>query len=224
MHHHMHHMYAMRGCGRGTHRLLWFVFGVGAATWWHRHKDVHGWAEARRAWSERIPQNPYDPTIPAALPPSYQQPESGAENLAGAAAPPSPPGHKVKWERWGWDEWGKGPWRGHEDANPKARWERWGWHRNTTGTQGPWSRPSEEKDALQQAPDGTTEVSEVTLNNLLATVESLKARLAEQQREQQERELQTSREAKFKQFEEWQRQQEQALKEEKKPDPPRKLV
>ena len=46
------------------------------------------------------------------------------------------------------------------------------------------------------------------------------------QREQQEREIQALREAKFKQFEEWQRQQEQMLKDnnQKKDEPPRRLV
>ena len=44
------------------------------------------------------------------------------------------------------------------------------------------------------------------------------------QREQQERELQALREAKFRQFEEWQRQQEQLLQDNKKDEPPRRLV
>ena len=87
------------------------------------------------------------------------------------------------------------------------------------------------------------DLSEATLNNLLATVESLRnvsdshilllprwrsdvfhrptQNIAEHraQRERQERELQVLREAKFKQFEEWQRQQEAAAKEPKEPKP-----
>ena len=44
------------------------------------------------------------------------------------------------------------------------------------------------------------------------------------QREQQEREIRALREAKFRQFEEWQRQQEQLLQDNKKDEPPRRLV
>ncbi|EJF64232.1 hypothetical protein DICSQDRAFT_53887 [Dichomitus squalens LYAD-421 SS1] len=98
----------------------------------------------------------------------------------------------------------------------------------TPGTVDKWDRErAPEKDVVQQATETITELSEATLNNLLVTVESLKAKLAEHrmQREQQERELQALREAKFKQFEEWQRQQEQLLKEDVGKDgPPRRLV
>ncbi|KAI0793913.1 hypothetical protein C8Q74DRAFT_1346947 [Fomes fomentarius] len=90
------------------------------------------------------------------------------------------------------------------------------------GTIDKWDREqAPEKDVVQQATDTITELSEATLNNLLVTVESLKAKLAEHraQREQQDRELQALREAKFKQFEEWQRQQEK-----QKNEPPKRLV
>ncbi|KAI9064100.1 hypothetical protein FKP32DRAFT_1685529 [Trametes sanguinea] len=113
---------------------------------------------------------------------------------------------------------------------------RWGgpWER-----EGAWGSPGplpggmekmgrEEKDIVQQATDTITELSEATLNNLLITIESLKSKLAEHraQREQQERELQALREAKFKQFEEWQRhvQEQQAREEQKKDEPARRLV
>ena len=58
----------------------------------------------------------------------------------------------------------------------------------------------------------------------------LSQKLAEHRmlREQQEREIRALREAKFRQFEEWQRQQEQLLKDGKetstKNEPPRRLV
>ncbi|KAI1796626.1 hypothetical protein LXA43DRAFT_567115 [Ganoderma leucocontextum] len=231
MYHHWHH--AQR-CGRATSRLFWFVAGAATATWWHCHKDYHAWQNTHRCGRDRIPQHAYP--APGAPPP----PSPTATAATDAHGPT--PGTVDKWDRWGWGHWGRGSWPGQENAsggngnaNGNGNWDRWGW-----GNRGPNARPEgawgppmptsnekvPEKDIMEQATETIADLSEATLNNLLVTVESLKAKLAEHrtQREQQESELQAlreAREAKFKQFQEWQRQQEQ---EQKKDQGSRRLV
>ncbi|RPD64388.1 hypothetical protein L226DRAFT_569828 [Lentinus tigrinus ALCF2SS1-7] len=224
--HHWHHMHR---CGRATSRLLWFAIGAGTATWWAHHHDYRAWHEARHCARDRIPPNAYP--APGTAPAPTQAQDGQAQN------PPSQtPGMPDRSDRWGWGSWGRGSWPAQENGG-NGPWDKWGWHRNGDAQrhsyprpEGAWGPPSPmpasvekapEKDVVQQATDTLTDLSEATLNNLLVTVESLKAKLAEHraQREQQEREIQALREAKFKQFEEWQRQQEQ-----KKDEPPRRLV
>ncbi|TBU43528.1 hypothetical protein BD309DRAFT_960500, partial [Dichomitus squalens] len=236
-------------CGPTRSRLLWFVLGAGVASWWHVHKEHAGWYQARHCGRDRIPQHAY-PAPGAPLPPSFSIPAAPSPDAQNAHANAPTPGTVDKWDRWGWGQWGKGSSPGQENppnGNPNAHWDRWGWgnrgpHAGAGSStqpqrpEGAWGPPmpmpasserAPEKDVVQQATETITELSEATLNNLLVTVESLKAKLAEHrmQREQQERELQALREAKFKQFEEWQRQQEQLLKEDVGKDgPPRRLV
>jgi len=61
----------------------------------------------------------------------------------------------------------------------------------------------------KQAQDTLTDLSEATLDTVLSTVETLKAKLAEHraEKERQIRELQAMREEQLKQFEEWKKQQ-----------------
>ncbi|PIL24990.1 hypothetical protein GSI_12877 [Ganoderma sinense ZZ0214-1] len=229
MYHHWHHAHR---CGRATSRLFWFFVGAGTATWWHCHKEFHAWQHAHACGRDRIPQHAY-PAPGAAPPPPSPTPATAAD-----AQGPTP-GTVDNRDRWGWGHgWGHGwgNW-GKENGNGpngNGNWDRWGWgNRGPNGNakpEGAWGpgTPSEkapEKDIMEQATDTIADLSEATLNNLLVTVESLKAKLAEHraQRDQQERELQAlrdAREAKFKQFEEWQRQQEQ----EQKKESPRRLV
>jgi len=63
----------------------------------------------------------------------------------------------------------------------------------------------------KQATDTISELSEATLDSVLATVQSLKTKLAENraQREQHLREMQALKEDQYKMFEEWKKQQEQ---------------
>ncbi|TFK94157.1 hypothetical protein K466DRAFT_593826 [Polyporus arcularius HHB13444] len=232
--HPWHHWHHARRCGRATSRLLWFFIGAGTATWWTHHHDYRAWHEARHCGRDRIPQNAYPaPGTPATPPPNTQTQEG-----PNSPSQQPPPGMVDKWDRWGWGGWGRGSWPGQENN------DKWGWNRSGDAhrhsyprPEGAWGPPSPlpasvetapEKDVVQQATETLTDLSEATLNNLLVTVESLKAKLAEHraQREQQEREIQALREAKFRQFEEWQRQQEQMLKDgkDKKEEPPRRLV
>ncbi|EIW58661.1 uncharacterized protein TRAVEDRAFT_47803 [Trametes versicolor FP-101664 SS1] len=254
--HHWGHMYR---CGRATSRFFWFAFGAGFATWWHCHHDAHAWVEARQCMRDRIPQRAYPPPGTALPPSPFPNgPQDPAEPQPQAQMQGPPPqrndghGRHRHWDRW--DHWG---WWGGRERDARAQQQDggragWGpagrdsaapgWGRDAAAREGAWgpppppathipgSQPGQgEKDIVQQATDTITELSEATLNNLLVTVESLKAKLAEHrmQREQQEREIQALREAKFKQFEEWQRQlQAQQEKEaaEKAAEPPRRLV
>ncbi|KAI0675516.1 hypothetical protein C8Q78DRAFT_1004844 [Trametes maxima] len=245
-----HHVYR---CGRATSRFFWFAFGAVTATWWHTHHDVRGWHEARACLRDRIPQDAYPapgaaPAFPTPPPADHTQNASDA-----GQARPHDGGGRWGWG-WGWNSWpreqqegqggrddrgGWGGWHREARAQQEGERQRWGhgpWQRDPrTRQEGAWGPPmppaaekagQSDKDIVQQATDTITELSEATLNNLLATVESLKAKLAEHrvQREQQERELQALREAKFKQFEEWQRQQQEQQAKEKAAEPPRRLV
>ncbi|KAF5362440.1 hypothetical protein D9756_002417 [Leucocoprinus leucothites] len=46
---------------RGPSRLLWFIVGAGAATWWHKHHEMHKhewtWGHCRRAAIQNPPPN-----------------------------------------------------------------------------------------------------------------------------------------------------------------------
>nr|VWO94676.1 DHA14-like major facilitator [Ganoderma boninense] len=224
MHHHWHHAHR---CGRATSRLFWFFVGAGTATWWHCHKDYHAWQYAHACGRDRIPQHAYP--APGAAPPTPTPTPATAADEQGPT-----PGTIDNRDRRGWGHgWGRGwgQW-GNENgngANGNGNWEvgvgqpRAEREREAGRPMGPRHLASEkapEKDIMEQATNTIADLSEATLNNLLVTVESLKAKLAEHraQRDQQERELQTlreAREAKFKQFEEWQRQQAQEQKQEK---------
>ncbi|KAH9888818.1 hypothetical protein C8Q73DRAFT_708348 [Cubamyces lactineus] len=249
MHPHFHYPHR---CGRASARIFWFILGAGTATWWHCHHDAHAWQQARACWRDRIPQNAY-PAPGSAFPgPVNGPPPSGEaagptpaqmQDQTQAQAQPQAHGQgQGTWERWGWGPWGRdarAQQQQQQDAHGRPGWGAWGARDNRPeGAWGPpmpvpgtFERPGQgEKDIVQQATDTITELSEATLNNLLVTVESLKAKLAEHraQREQQERELKALREAKFKQFEEWQRQlQEQQAREEAAKaaaEPARRLV
>lgn len=233
MYHHWHHAHR---CGRATSRLFWFVVGAGTATWWHCHKDFHAWQQAHHCGRDRIPQHAYP--APGAAPP-FPSPNPIA--TAATDAQGQMPAAIDNRDRWGWGHgWGHGwgQW-GRDNAsagnvNGNGNWDRPGNRGPDRKPEGAWSpgmptatnEKVPEKDIMEQATDTIADLSEATLNNLLVTVESLKAKLAEHRahRDQQERELQTlreAREAKFKQFEEWQRQQEQ---EQKKDQGSRRLV
>ena len=51
----MHHWYH-----RGPSRLLWFLFGAGAATWWMKHKEYQGY-QVKHCMRSRIPPEAYPP-------------------------------------------------------------------------------------------------------------------------------------------------------------------
>ncbi|KAH9935920.1 uncharacterized protein BXZ73DRAFT_76735 [Epithele typhae] len=180
--------------------------------------------------------NPNQPTTPGTI----DKRDRWGWNWSWSTGPHGPSGSgSAEWHRghpWGRPEWSQQQQQqqqqGQDSWNGERHWGRWGRAPPPAATpvrpEGAWGPPSPmptapdaEKDVVQQATDTITDFSETTLNNLLVTVESLKSKLAEHraQREQQEREIQALREAKFKQFEEWQRQQEA-----KKDDPPRRLV
>ena len=155
----MYHYHHMHRCGRSVSRLFWFIAGGATATWWHVHKDYHGWYEARHCGRDRIPQNAYPApgTPPPASPPAQMDPNVPAN--------PPVPGTMDKWERWGWGHWGRGAWPGQENANAGANPnDRWGWNFRHGGPgaparpEGAWGPPmpsphpqEPEKDVMQQA-------------------------------------------------------------------------
>ncbi|KAI0820827.1 hypothetical protein BC628DRAFT_827622 [Trametes gibbosa] len=221
------HWGRMYRCGRTTSRLVWFGLGAFVATWYHAHHGLRSWHESHCS-RYRIPQQAYPP--PSTSAPADGSPPQDADAIQ------AQPGQGDRKHGWGWGGWG----REHQHEGGRPGWGQWGRDAQREGMWGapppppPMPIPGEkgypnEKDIVQQATDTITDLSEATLNNLLVTVESLKAKLAEHraQREQQERELQALREAKFKQFEEWQRQleaQQAAKAKAAGSEPPRRLV
>ena len=148
--HYWHHAHR---CGRTTSRLLWFVLGAGAASWWHVHKEHAGWYQARHCGRDRIPQHAY-PAPGAPLPPPSSPSSLDNQNAnANANANAPTPGTVDKWDRWGWGQWGKSSWPGQEGAQ-NGNWDRWGWgNRGPHAHQGP-NANANAGSALPQRPEG----------------------------------------------------------------------
>lgn len=165
---------------RGGHRLFWFVLGGLAASWWmHRREEwylQHGFC--------RRP----DHTL-AAPPPQQENAAQGMES------------HCTRYERPAWDS-----------PEGQRHW-RWGWHerreaeiearRQREQAQAPdpvpaprvvaapqaaaWDHEKERiEDMKMKATEKVAEMSEATLDTILSTVNSLKAKLADQKAQMEE--------------------------------------
>ncbi|KAK7686383.1 hypothetical protein QCA50_010607 [Cerrena zonata] len=178
-------------------RLLWFVIGATTATWWIKSREYHRDHYKMRHCSRRqIPAEAYPmpasssaPLVPdaSANPSKVTIPAERTQMLPPMAQSPS-------------TEWG------------------WGWNSSESHPRhvDPWEDSRGRTDELSnRANEKFMEISEATIDSVLSTVESLKARLAEHraQREQQAKALQAMQEEQARQFEEW-----------KKNQPPRHIV
>ncbi|KXN84263.1 hypothetical protein AN958_12836 [Leucoagaricus sp. SymC.cos] len=155
-------------CYRGPSRLLWFFIGAGAATWWHKHREMHNsswtWGHCRRAAIHNNPNNVPIATAPVA--------EGSAANQS-ANTPDSSFSFKDI----------------PKTINniPPAGWG-WGERKET-------ERYQEEQDRLAELRRQTTEVmsdmTEATLESILSGAEALKAKLVatREQRKKQEEQL-----------------------------------
>ncbi|EMD38851.1 hypothetical protein CERSUDRAFT_112577 [Gelatoporia subvermispora B] len=170
----MGHMGHMHACHRHGSRILWFVFGAGAATWFFKHRDAeYHFKVAHHCSRHQIPQHAYPAPPPVPQPPMIPSVEQQTEA-------PSKPALPMPTEKW------------DEDKERAAAFSK-------------------------QASDRFSEMSEATLDAVLNTVQSLKAKLAEHRAEREQQweqlqQLQTIREEQAKQFEEWKKQMEQYRK------------
>ena len=84
---------------RGGSRLLWFVFGAGAASLWMKHKECHGY-ESKHCIRGRLPPEAYPaPAQSQAPPPAVPAPAPPADG----ALPEQPSAtQQRRWERWEW--------------------------------------------------------------------------------------------------------------------------
>ncbi|KZT65618.1 hypothetical protein DAEQUDRAFT_759225 [Daedalea quercina L-15889] len=201
---------------RGGSRLLWFVFGAGAATFWIKSHEAHEWRS--RCWRDRIPQDAYP--VPQALPPAY------ANSSAATAQPEEHTGEKECKKRrgWGWSSregyksWPSPP-PAQEAQAQAAATPAPAPAPHVLPAPMPTDRWEEERHRVQQlskqATDTISELSEATLDSVLTTVQTLKVKLAEarKEREQHLQQMQSIKDEQYKMFEEWRRQHEKQQQE-----------
>ncbi|CCM04224.1 uncharacterized protein FIBRA_06391 [Fibroporia radiculosa] len=210
---HMHpwgHFHAHHGWRHFRHhrpsRFVWFFVGAASASFFFKSREAHEW-KARHCRRNQIQQETCSSASAADSPVPRQS----------ADLSPSAVDHRS----WGWS------WSSDKGFNS------WGSprHQRQEADQQEAAQPSpafstpavdrwdEERRRMQelgkQATDTISELSEVTLDSVLSTVQSLKTKLAENraQREQHLREIQALKEDQYKMFEEWKNMQDQKAKE-----------
>ncbi|KAF9453618.1 hypothetical protein P691DRAFT_719478 [Macrolepiota fuliginosa MF-IS2] len=150
---------------RGPSRIVWFLIGAGTATWWIKHRDVHHfsqWGHCRRLAIENATANA---NMSTTAQPANGSPESSFSFKDIPRTINNIPPAAASWN-WGWGE--------RKEAQ----------------------KYQEEQDNLaelrRQATDAMTEMTEATLDSILAGAEALKVKLAEsrEQRKKQEALLQ----------------------------------
>jgi len=155
---HMHHFH------RGPGRFVWFILGGIAATWWFKHKEM-------RAYERYAGYCVQKPVLPAALPaPGPEMNETSPSQSQNQNAPPR-------------TYWGGNTQAQYEAprASPPPAAMPFGWNNQQ------WEEEKERMWAMgRQAGDTMSELSETTLENVLSTVESLKAKVAEHRAEREQ--------------------------------------
>ncbi|KAG2066264.1 hypothetical protein BDR04DRAFT_1106999 [Suillus decipiens] len=151
---------------RGSSRILWFVIGAGAATLWHRSRQMH---EYRAQYFPCVmqPRRVLEGSDEHPTPPVYSKPDRDA---------PAPQEH-----RWNFIH------RSQHDTNRDGTL---GWNQRE------WEEDKERlKEIQKRAEDAMLDMSESTLESIVSTVEALKTKLAqhktqrEQERKKYEEEL-----------------------------------
>ena len=179
---------------RGGSRLLWFIIGAGTATFWIKSHQAHEW-HARNCWRDRIPQDAYPAPSAAAQgqaeemkrekdcrrwgwwgsrdswgpwqapPPQVQQAQAQAQAQAAspgnpaASAQPSPPTSHVLPPPLPTDRW----------EEERMRVQSLGKQATETVSPPFFALHQDAHPAVQ-----ISELSEATLDSVLATVQSLK--------------------------------------------------
>ncbi|KIY43765.1 hypothetical protein FISHEDRAFT_77702 [Fistulina hepatica ATCC 64428] len=171
---------------RGPSRLLWFIIGAVSAAYWMKRKQWCDDSTYRRCFRPRVPppyihQHPWpESAIPTSTPEGPSQSVPGCVPVGHVHPRPALPTQSSVGDNRGspfpspWS-FPPPPW-GFSPQDQERRWQ-------------------EERERMaamaRQAGDAMAEMSEATLDQVLATVESLKAKLAEHraQREAQKKAL-----------------------------------
>jgi hypothetical protein len=151
---------------RGPSRLLWFIFGGLAATWWIKRKECHAHAQGNVGFCVRKPIQPPAPA-PANLPqPPSEEWTAEARSPSPLPTPPTPP----KEEKWSF-----GP-----PPAPPFGWEEEKERMLALGRQA-GDTVRDKLNIFPYTPDlrlsfvQMAEMSESTLDTVISTVEILKA-------------------------------------------------
>ncbi|KZT10082.1 uncharacterized protein LAESUDRAFT_810363 [Laetiporus sulphureus 93-53] len=248
-HHYLHHQWGMRPFrhrgGRFFPRLFWFVVGAASASFWIKTHQAADWKD-RHCWRACISQKAYPPpgeNAAATMDTERRRAWGGwhqhdgpwgrkdglADNANGTDGE----------RRRGWGGWHHhhdGPW-GRKDAPAAGPTQ--DAQQATLPAQSPpliqpphvppppmpsdrWDEDRQRIQALgKQATDTISELSEATLDSVLATVQNLKMKLAENraQREEHMKQMQALKDDQMKMFEEWKKQYEQKREQEKSSEP-----
>ncbi|KAF7972758.1 hypothetical protein HWV62_17130 [Athelia sp. TMB] len=186
--HHMHHF--PRRFGGGPSRLVWFVLGGLTATWWAKRSEMHralgDGQEHRFRWCSSAKYEHHHP--------HHQLPPPPPQQLQQQFQPPQPPQQQQQDQETSLQAQAPPPL--YPQQQPQQQAPPWGFPPQPMPFG--WSdRQWEEEKARmwalgQHAGDRMSDLSEATLENVLATVEALKAKVAEHkaQREAERREFQ----------------------------------
>lgn len=148
----------------GPSRVVWFVLGAVSAAWWMKRSEMHraiayenGEGEGKRyRWcSSTKYEHHHHPRQAEAAPPAEHasSPSPPSQTPAQSQQPQQPP--PAQW----------GPWQSQSAAQMPFGW-----------TDAQWEQEKERMWALgQHAGDRMSDLSEATLDNVLSTVEALKA-------------------------------------------------
>jgi len=155
---------------RGPRRLIWFILGGVAATWWMKHKEMR---THERYMGHCVRRQPVQPASPPEMNgDTSQQNQNQSQNTP---PPPPPPASRT--------QWGGNAEAQYQSptANPTPPPMPFGWSNQQ------WEEEKEKMWAMgRQAGDTASELSEATLEHVLSTVETLKAKLAEHRAEREQ--------------------------------------
>ncbi|KAH7917608.1 hypothetical protein BV22DRAFT_1200257 [Leucogyrophana mollusca] len=164
--HPFHHMYYGRAC-HGPSRIFWFIVGAGAATFWHCSREMRD--RRGQYFSCVMQQRRIDAQAAAAnaalMPPTIPTPPDYTQKPYEDNAP--------RPDKWGW----RASW-GAREGDGTVGWNQQEWEENKERM----------KNLQKRAEDAMVDMSESTLESIVSTAESLKAKLAEhraQQKQQQ---------------------------------------
>ncbi|KAI6023587.1 hypothetical protein BKA83DRAFT_4261594 [Pisolithus microcarpus] len=132
---------------RPASRILWFLIGAGAATWWHHSRAM------------RDHHSPYWPCL------MQQQRRAALQDQPPITSTGSEPGpYQERDARWGWRPHGPPP-----SGAVMAGWNHQEWEENKERL----------RNMQKRVGEAMVDMSESTLDSIVSTAETLKARLAE---------------------------------------------
>ncbi|THV01124.1 hypothetical protein K435DRAFT_963670 [Dendrothele bispora CBS 962.96] len=197
---HFHHFYSnVYRRPRAGRSLLWFIVGAGAATWYHKHRDIERaryWGHGPQAFNREYGPGP------------GRQESLGRSGNVNAGPVEASWSVEVTSEPRGWSWPSNSSWEGRS----------WGWgpsgpggppQAGDTATNSPVTPPPDQDpsvlvrereriiDMSRHIGNTVNDLSESTLETLMDSAAALKAKLAEQRRHQEQLELQLKKEEEY---------------------------